>query len=116
MRKALKPEFFPDLAPDICSSTEPAIIAPGVSLQVFWWGWLFAGTQEALLSAGIAQRGSLPGDPGQKKTVAHVVRDGRKFAIQKTSVKRLEVRVSASVADELAQRQREQASRPTRTT
>jgi hypothetical protein len=87
------------------------IVADGVSRTVYSWGWSFSGTKDALVSAGIVQLGHFPGDAGQLKTVAHVVRDGRKCAIHQKGKYRFDVSVSPSPAEELVARERRQAAR-----
>lgn len=79
--------------------------APGVTVEEYEWGCLYAGRDENLRAAGLLPEGCEPGAPGMRKTTSTYMLHGRVVKARRSSGRRLMLSVRLS-ADEAEQRER----------
>ena len=75
-------------------------VFPGVSRKQYGWGWLYKGKRAALVAAGIVDNACFPGEPGQFKTTAYGMKDGRTIHVYSYGSRHtFDVRVSSKEGD-----------------
>lgn len=65
------------------SAPRPPGLPAEIQDEPYHRGWLFIGSRQALVEAGIAEPGWFPGEPGQRKTIGRASHQGRDICIFK---------------------------------
>ena len=89
-------------------------VFPGVMGEKLLWGWTYRGKRDALIAAGIVEADCFPGEPGQLKTVAHGLKDGRKIIVRQNGARHTFNACVRFKKDELAKERTRQALREAR--